>query len=225
MERSVVVSDAGVTASQLDRAIKLLGTEKVVSAEQWGKAWDREVVKTETGILKFSEGILQSAADTNKAGISDYRLVYCGGISLREQREILGTDTKVQPCHYTSNTWWLDEANDSWATYQPKPGYRLLDYKLRFRSMKWQPQENEIVRLGPGFSRAHETDVAEGCISNFKTHNGERLLENAWHWGQSLDSVGLRVVVGGFLADGFYVGWGAPGLSRDRLGVVVSRNS
>lgn len=210
--------------TELDRAIKLLGAKKVVTAEQWGKAWKREVTLTDAGILKFSQSVLQSVADSNKAGHTDYRLVYCGGISLREQHQIFGTNTKKQPCYYASSTWWLDEKNDSWAKYQPKPGYRLLDYKLRYRSTQWQAQEDEIAKLGTGFSRAHETDVSEGAFSFYQVHGGERLLETAYHWGQSLDSGGRRVCVGYFDAFGWHVVGSHPDRSYVYLGVVVARN-
>ncbi|MCR4277456.1 MAG: hypothetical protein NUV80_05340 [Candidatus Berkelbacteria bacterium] len=209
--------------TSLDRAIRLLGVEKVVTAQQWGEVWGREVVETEAGVLKFNQGVLQSAADTNKAGFTDFRIVYYGGTSLREGHQIFGTDKSVQPCYWKDSTWWLGSEND-WATHQPKTGYYLLDYKLRFRNMKWQSQENEIAKLGNGYSRAHETVVTEGAFSFYKVHNGERLLEKEYHWGRSSDSDGYRVRVGFFLADGWDVSGLQPGFSRDYLGVVVARN-
>lgn len=210
--------------TELDKAIQLLGAEKVVTAKQWSEAWGREVNETEAGVLHFSQSVLQSAAYTNKAGFTDFRVVYYGGTSLREGHQIFGIDTKVQPCYYASSTWWFDEENDEWATRQPKAGYYLLDYKLRFKDMKWQPQEDEIVKLGTGYSRAHETVVTEGAFSFYKVHGGERLLEKAYHWGQSLVSDGYRVCVGDFDANGWRVGGLYPVCSLGDLGVVVARN-
>lgn len=66
--------------------------------------------------------------------------------------------------------------------------------------------------------------MAEGCFSFYKVHNGERLLEGAYHWGQSLDGDGYRVDVGRFAPGGFFVGGLCPDDFRDALGVVVSRN-
>jgi hypothetical protein len=207
--------------TELSRAIKLLGSNKVVTAVEASQAWNRKAPAE--AILSIGEPILQSAAVLNKGDYADFRLVYCQGVSLREQYQVLGTDTKQQPCYCGSSTWWLGEKEDDWAKYSPTPGYRLLDFKLLFRSMNWQCQEDEIANLGTGYKRAHETDVAESCISIFKVHKGERLLSNAWHWGQSLSS-GYRVFVGHFDADGFNVYRHRPDDSNGDLGVVVSRN-
>ncbi|MCO5297202.1 MAG: hypothetical protein M9921_10130 [Fimbriimonadaceae bacterium] len=147
-----------------------------MTAEQASKAWGRKVVEADSGNLRLSEDVIRDAAESNRAGDSDYLLIYCLGLSLREQRESLGSDRERQPCFFDQGDWWMDPEDDEWATIKPQPGYRLLDYKLKYLNLSWQAQENEIARLGQGFSRAHETDVAGGCLSYYKVMS-ENVLE------------------------------------------------
>lgn len=202
----------------LDRAIRLLGSCRVVTAEQWCEAWGREIADNGSRDLCFSERLLQSAADSNKAGTTDYRLVYCGGISLHEQWEILG-DLKSPPYFRQDYKYLL---SGKWAKHQPKPGYRLLDYKPRLFGYTWYYQEKEIAQLGEGFSRAHGAEVTEGCFSFYKVWQ-IRLMQTVRHWGPSKDSEGIHITVGEFQEKGIVMDTWPPGNRRGYLGVVISR--
>ena len=208
--------------TQLDRAIKVLGTDKVVTAIQAHKAWGRESPGEEVSVVGLREGILQSAADTNKTGATDFRLVYCLGISLRDQREFLGVDLKKLPC-YSEEDWWLAETEDSWATRNPACGYRLLDFRLRFGGLGWNVAEDEIARLGADYSRADEVIVAEACSSVSQVHD-KRLLAFEVHAGATADSKGDIVSVGLFQERVLHVFGHPKERSRSRWGVVGTRD-
>jgi len=186
----------------LVRVLKIFGVDKVITAEQVAKIYD--LMTPQSVRIRYSEATLRRCAAENKSGASDWRLIYCHGLSLREQREKWGTDKEVQPCHHKDNTWWLKKEEDKWANFKPEDGYYLLNFKPRFANMKWQPQEDEIKKLGPQFERCHETIFSEAVFTNFKV-NGERIAENWWHWGVSVSSIGGHVSVGSFDLDGWSV--------------------
>ena len=187
----------------LARAINILDAAKVVTSDQAAKAQGK-LPAAVTPLIRYTEATLRECAKTNKQGLTDWRLVHAYGHSLREQRQLFGTDPNHQPCFY-NNSWWMETKEDSWATQQPEAGYYLIDFKGRWVSTSWQNQENEIARLGYNtYERAHEAVVSEALLSIYQTHQ-ERLLENWYHWGGNLDSDGDPVYVGGFDHDGLDV--------------------
>ncbi|MBI2454080.1 MAG: hypothetical protein HYV54_00690 [Parcubacteria group bacterium] len=186
------------------RVITVLGERKVITTAQAVVAWPGASIPANVPI-RYSEETLQECARENQGGGTDWRLVYIHGLSLREQRKQIGVNRDHQPCFYNSD-WWLQEKEDGWANFKPESGYYLVDFNGRFGLTSWKKQDKKIAELGDQFERTHETVVAEAVLSIFKTTQ-ERLLENRYHWGVSLDSVGLRVLVGLF----------------DRRGLVVSR--
>ncbi|MBN1326213.1 hypothetical protein JW977_04540 [Candidatus Falkowbacteria bacterium] len=185
------------------RAINILGTNKVITAEATAKAWGMEAPKS--AAIRYSEEILCECANENQSGKSDWRLVYINGLSLREQREKRGTDKTKQPCFY-NNDWWLQKPEDSWATKKPEAGYYLINFCGQFASMNWQAQEAEIAKLGSGYERCHETIFAEAILTIYMVNNGERIAENWYHWSALASSGGYRVVVGFFDSNGLGVG-------------------
>lgn len=205
----------------ITRAINILGSAKVVTSQQAIDVWcNRQPRNT---MLSYSDTELRVCAQANERNEADWRLVYFTGPSLREQRERKGTDTKKQPCFY-SNEWWLERAEDDWATRKPMAGYYLHNFKPQFGGMKWQQQEEAIAKLGCEFERADEVVIAEACFSIFGV-TGERLLENWYHWGRSETSFGDRVFGGDFDSGGFDVSGSHPGDYGGHLRVVVSRKS
>jgi len=184
-------------------------------AAKWG------MTIPENASLRYSEETLRECIEANRQR-EDWRLVYVLGLSLREQREKHGTDTNNQPCFYSDNTWWLESKDDSWAKYKPEPGYYLVNFKGQFGDQNWQNQENGITALGERFERCHETVFAESIQSIFMLNN-ERIAENWWHWGLSLDSDRDRVRVGLFDSHGLDVGYDSPAYSRSILRVCVAR--
>ncbi len=203
------------------KAIEILGKTKVLTAFQAEKAWPG--ITAGEASIRYSEETLRECARANAIAEADWRLVYVHGISLRRQREIIGTNRKRQPCYYDNN-WWLGNGDDEWAFFETESDYYLLDFKGRFGRTSWQNQEDKIVELGPEFERAHETVVSEAAISFYQIFK-ERLLETWYHWGRSLDSIGGRVGVGDFDSEGwgvdhYYPDWGGIG---DDLRVCLFR--
>ena len=211
--------EAPITEAE-KRVIAILGKNKVIGAAVTFQKWGLELAEVPN--LLVSEEVLVQCARENEAGTADWRLVYVLGSSLRKQRDARGTNRKNQPCFY-GNDWWLNKREDSWATQGVGADYRLLNFKLQFMYRKWQEQEDDIAALGSDFERAEEQAVAEACLSTFMV-KGERLLQNTFHWGRSLDSSGSRVLVGRFVPDGFHVVddyW--PDNQGPAVGVVVAR--
>lgn len=210
------------TATEAEaHAIEILGDRRVITAAQANAAWNQP--PSTNFQIRYSDEVLREAAESNARGETDFRLAYINAISLREMQLIVGTSTKRQPCFYKGSTWWLEDREDKWAMERPEAGYYLVDFKGRFARISWHSQEKEIARLGDSYERAHEAVVAEAIISIFQIHQ-ERLLENWWHWGRSLDSDGDRVCVGRFGHSGFYVDDDHPDYGRgDVLQVCVAR--
>lgn len=197
------------------RAISILGKKQVVTAEQASRAWGNQV--SQNVVIPYSEEDLRLAAKQNRTGKTKWHLVYCNGLSLREQREIIGTDQSHQPCFY-NNDWWLNEKEDKWAKLSPSSDYYLLDFQGRFANQTWQEQEKAINKLGG--ERANEAVVAEAVFSIFKTYN-KRLSEDWYHWGSFLTSDGYRVHVGLFDYNGFNVDRRWSGNRHSDLRVVL----
>lgn len=188
--------------------INILGGRRVVTLAQAATAWTVAPVPA-TAPIRYSSETLQMCAHENRENGTDWRLVYIHGFSLREQRERIGTNRNHQPCFY-NNDWWLREPENEWANHKPEAGYYLVDFSGRFGSTAWKKQEKKIADLSDRFERAHETIVAEAVFSIFKA-TGERLLENWYHWGKSLASVGVHIVVGVFGRRGLDVVYYRPG--------------
>ena len=204
-----------------ERAIAILGEAKVITASEVAQKWDMGL--PEVPSVPFSEETLRQCAAENVAGQADWRLVYAFGSSLRQQRELRGTNRSSQPCFY-SNTWWLEKSEDSWAAKRVEAGYRLLNFKLQFTNLNWEEQKQAIAKLGRDYKRAEEQAVAETILLIFMV-TGERLLETTYHWGHSRYSGGRRVVVGYFDSDGFSVDYCWPDFYGSSIGVVLARKS
>jgi hypothetical protein len=201
------------------RAIAILGKAKVVTASEAAQKWDMGL--PEVPSVPFSKEVLKQCATENEAGQADWRLVYVFGLSLRQQRELRGTDPDQQPC-FCDNPWWLKKSENTWATKGTDPGYRLLNFKLQFTDTTWKEQGKAVAKLGEDYERAEEAAVAEAVLSVFMT-TGERLLETSYHRGHALDSDGHRVVVGNFVSDGLIVGSFWDDNRSSLIGVVVAR--
>ena len=192
-------SKSGLT---IVRAINILGQGKVITSEQAAKAWSMEAPKDVT--IRYSETTLRACAEQNQSGQADWRLVYCHGMSLREQRAKCGVDQNKQPCFY-NNDWWLKISEDKWANFKPQAGYYLVNFRGQFGNKNWNQQEQEIAKLGKEYERCHEAIFGEAILTIYMVNNGERIAEDWYHWGVSLDSDGIRVVIGLFLAFGLLV--------------------
>jgi hypothetical protein len=204
-----------------DDIIRGLAGEKIKIIDHAGVANFWGITVPQDIQIRYNEETLRESIQANQNG-EQWALAFYSGMSLRQMRDKKGTNRNNQPCFY-NNDWWLQGSEDSWATRNLEPGYYLLNFNGKFASKKWADQESLTTALGPMYERAHENVVSEAAISNFGVHNGERLLENWYHWGKETDSGGGRVFVGGFDSDGFRVSRFSPGDSNDRLRVVVFR--
>ncbi|MCH7551857.1 hypothetical protein IIB49_00460 [Patescibacteria group bacterium] len=216
-------NDAGIPVTQEEQqAIDILGENKVIFVSEVAAKWDIKV--PEDLLIPFPEEVLLRCAEENKAGKADWRLVYVSSLSLREQRELRGTDRDRQPCfHGYENPWWLNKSEDSWTTEQKKADYRLLNLQLQFSNRNWQEQTDDVAKLGNEYERASEKDIAEAILSVFMTTE-ERLFEHTYHWGHhSLNSGHSRVIVGSFGFSGLEIDRAWPGQRYPFIGVVVAR--
>lgn len=186
------------------KTVDILGPGKVVGYYDVCRVWNTRLVEI-VPTMPFSEETLKQCAEENQNG-ADWRVIWVFGLSLRRQKEIRGTNRKKQPCFDPDYNWWLEKTQDPLANQPIEAGYRLLDFTGRFRNMKWQTQEDEIVKLGASFERAEEQAVAEACFTIYLTSGKkERLLKNWWHWGRFLTVSSNRVNVGNFDENGFNV--------------------
>jgi len=195
----------------LIRAIRILGERRVFSPEQVASALNPfrkrvglpELVPPQGVEIPYSDEVLKKHAD------GKWLLIYSYGLSLREQRQMVGVDPNHQPCVY-NNDWWLKQKEDSWATKGVKPGWYLVCLEGRYGSQTWQSQEESIQKeWGQDYDRADEHLMGEAYLSAFLITR-ERPLGNFYHWGKSLGSDGSRVGVGRFDRVGLYVDgyWG-----------------
>lgn len=209
-----------LTTQDEERAIAILGKARVVTLGEVTQKWRRAL--SEIPSVPFSEEVLGQCAKENEAGDADWRLVYVLGLSLREQRELRGTDN-CKPC-FNTDTWWLEKSEDSWATKGVEPGYRLLNFKLQFRSMNWKEQRKAIAKFCRNDKRAEEQAVSEAILSVFMV-TGECLLKLSYHWGISQDFADFRVLVGRFVSFDLVVSHCWPNNSSFDIGVVLARKS
>jgi len=200
-------------------ALKILGKGKVIGHTDACRIWQVNQSETEP-VMPYSKEIIRQAAECNQNGGEDWRLVYCTGLSLRAQFEIMGDNRKKQPCFDKDYKWWCESQQDEWANKPIEAGYRLLDFSCPFTSKNWTSQNEAITASGDQFTRAEEQAVVEACLSNYIVNNEERLLQDRYHWGHLQASNGYLVCVGYFADSGFFVNRSRDGYVGDRLGVV-----
>lgn len=212
-----VASVAALTGAE-QLALEILGEGKIVGYKDACRIWQVDQPEIEPTLL-YTEEILRQAAERNQNG-ENWRLVYCTGLSLRDQLEVMGDNRKKQPCFDKDCKWWREVQQDEWANKPIEAGYRLLDFSCGFTSMNWAQQTDAITASGEQFARAEEQAVAEACFGFYLLNSKERLLQNRYHWGSLKTAGGYLVWVGYFDDDGFGVGghWGDDVL--DDLGVV-----
>lgn len=213
-----VLDRVGLTKAER-LALEILGEGRVVGYKDACRIWQVDQADAEPA-TPYTEEILTQAAERNQNSGEDWRLVYCTGLSLRSQLEVMGDNRKKQPCFDRDYKWWLEAQQGEWANKAIGPGYRLLDFSCPFTSKNWQQQSDAITASGEQFARAEEQAVAEACFSNYIVNGKERLLQGRYHWGQLRPANGDHVCVGLFDDDGFHVynRWGDN--ARGNLGAV-----
>lgn len=196
--------------ADINSAITILSAGNVVTVQKISEVFNHASLTSQITdeidtTVRYTEESLRECANLNRLGDTDWRLVYGLPLSLRQQREIIGTEPKSQTCFFYEIDWWLGEAENSWANSKPVAGYYLIDFKGRFNKhpTNWENQGLRISRMGGAYTRADERVYLQALISMFKP-GGKRLY--AYHWGRIKDSKGYRVSVGIFGSGGLLVG-------------------
>lgn len=217
---AVMEADLATLGMELNKASQILGSQKVITAEQAAKAWGVRV-EQQPRVL-YDEATLKQCAQENASNRANWRLIYIHGFSLRRQREIIGTDYNRQPSFY-DNDWWMEPNEENWSTQKTATGYVLIDFRGRFGNKTWFEQEDLVEALGPEFRRTHEATIVEAIFTTFKV-TSHRLLQDWYHWGVSQVSHGNRAYVGDFSSGRLRVDGDRPGSSDGFLQVCVSRS-
>ena len=177
----------------------ILGGGKVVVAVDVATVWKSEVI---IAPVRYKESTLRQAAEENKFGQADWRLVFCLGNSLRYQREIRGTDTDPakQPCFNKNNAWWKEE---NFAARQNQAGYYLIDFKGRWQDLTWHVQERELQSLGPQYERTDPAIFSEAILTicmigreNVCMIGRENVVENWYYWSGQVNFEGHFIYIG-----------------------------
>ena len=177
-------------------AEKVLGANKVISSNEaaiaWklgpeGKIWPVEVLENLVKI-RYSKATLRKAAKGNKNGKADWRLIYIGGLSLREQYRRKSHSFR----HYV--TWWLESKHDEWGKFKPIAGYYLINFRGQFGKMKYEDQEQEVSKLGSKYKSCQEAVFTEAILT-ISLINKEKIAEKWSHRG-GLIGDGEQVIVG-----------------------------
>lgn len=117
---------------------------------------------------------------------------------------------------YSKDPWWKDEA---FAKEKLEPATYEIDVERKLTGLTFKEQENNLKK---GSVILHPTVLAEAILTHFKT-TGERVLEDWYQRTSVLDSDGVRVIVGGFDAEGLDVHrWDGSGRS-DNIGLASAR--
>ena len=123
---------------------------------------------------------------------------------------------KKYPDYFFLQTWY---ENEPFAEEHPAAGVYEIIFSNFLNKLTFKEQQEKIPK---GFEIMHPAVLAEACCIHYKA-TGERLLAKYYLRTSSVDSVGDRVRVGRFGADGLgvYHCWG--GARYSRLGVSAAR--
>lgn len=161
--------------------------------------------------ITYSDEVLAECAKENEKG-SLWRLIYIHGYSLKELKA-------KHPSFFYSQSWY---ENQRFAEEKAVPGYYLLNFQKQLTNMTWEKQQLELINKG--LSRAPLAAVIEATIA-LKEIQGEKVLEDWYHWSPALSSRGNLVYFGKTVSKGAHLGGWSPHDSRDGIGVVSVRSS
>lgn len=168
-------------------AKKLLGSENVLSAKDVTKLIGLR--KAPDCPVPYSQKTLEWCAQENKGG-EQWKLSFKLGVSLAELH-------RLKPDEFCNATVW--HLLPPWVTTICQPGYRLINFKLRYDA--GTPPPSDFVWFAP----AQVQTVAEALIA-IRLKNGKksvRLLTDEYHGGG--DYHGITPIVGGYDDKGMLV--------------------
>lgn len=205
-----------------DHGMRVISHNDVMNT--WGNIFstDGEVkFPPQVARLRYNRETIDKVIEGNKNG-DQWMLVYYSGQNPLKMNQKCLSDTSKFP-QLRGASFWSKTKELAWvAKTNIEAGYYFVNFRKNFSNKRWEEQEELIKGLGPNFERCHEFIVTEAVLSNFCLHNGEKLLEDWYHWGQELTSSNCRVGVGHFIPAGFEISEGKPNRSTVILGVVTS---
>jgi len=217
-----VLTDFSFKPPSLRQAGRILGKGKLIGLNQACRVWNLPKLEAMPAI-RYREETLVEAARQNQQQDTDWRLIYCHGMSLRRQREIRGIDQKKQPCFWEDkSTWWLESKEDNWANQIQLAGYYLLDFQPRWPGINWNAQQTELEKLGENYERCCPHIFSEAIFTIFMVTR-QRIAENWYHWSAVMDADRRRVDASHLSADGLHVGSSCPANATSFLRVCVLR--
>lgn len=202
LEKPKEFEDNGKSTSTMVRSIKLLGQEKIISNfkvhELWGIQQQKNLFLLPE-VIRYSDKTLREAARQNKNHEASWYLIYIMGITLPEQRKLLGIEPQSQPCFRSGYDWFLNEKESFWADKKPTNGnYYLINFKdFGTCGLPYPEQLKKVEELGPGYDVIDPHILAESIISIRKNTNEG--IANFWtHRSSVLNSKNEHVCVGDF---------------------------
>lgn len=175
--------------ASISDAITILGADKVVLFNQALEVFPRISLVGTSELPQrvcYTRETLHECAILNRLGNSRWRMFYALPLSFSSQSQFVS-----DPWNF-SGTF---SGSESWLTYQPAPGYYLIDFQGHFRDNPWNEQYEQIAKFAAGaYARADERIVSQGLLSFQNTHN-EHLDPERCHWGRLETSDGCRVTV------------------------------
>jgi hypothetical protein len=179
-------------------ALGRLGERRFLAAERVVSAWNKVIQgrRTSHSIAPLeisSSQPVRYTEETLTKVVEDpaWCLYYDPGFSLRDNREIIGTDPSRQTCHRLDNDWWYREREDYWAKKREEPGYHLVRmegvFQLSNPAQDWEWQEVQIKQMGELFQRAPTRVIVNACVSFFLLNN-EKYFVNYSVFGPERDS-------------------------------------
>lgn len=196
-------TDNGKSKSTFVRALNILGPERILEKSKVHKLWEKLYEPYENMFeeeILYSDKTLHEAARQNKEKEASWYLIYIMGITLPEQRKLLGIEPQSQPCFRSGYDWFLEEKEGFWAN--KKPTKTQTHYLINFKDfgtcgLPYPEQLKKVEELGPGYDVIDPHILAESIISIRKNTNEG--IANFWtHRSSVLNSKNEHVCVGDF---------------------------
>lgn len=202
LEKPKEFSDNGKNKSTPVRAINILGKKRIISTREACGYWKKKMRVYETFSaeeISYSDKTLREAARQNKEGKASWDLIYIIGITLPEQRALLGIDPQSQPCFRPGYDWFLDETEKFWAEKETTKGdYYLINFKdFGTHGLTYPEQLKKVEELGPGYEVVDPHMLAESLIS-IRNHTNENIANFWTHRSSVVNSKNEYVCVGDF---------------------------
>jgi len=183
--------------TSLIQARKIMGRDKVVFARDYNRVWHSDF---QGWPINYSKQDLREANAENLEG-RDWRLVFCGGLSMDGMRKKLLAAEATQPCFFNQK-WYLGRKEAYWFEFSLSPGYYLIDFKERMGDFTHWRQEESFKLVTDTLERTDPRIFTEAVFTIFQLTN-ERIAEYWRHWS------GLKAASGDFINVGFFYisGW------------------